>query len=842
MTTKIKYTPMIEQYLKIKEDYADALVFFRLGDFYELFFDDAIIASKILEIALTKRSAGEDIPMCGVPYHSVGPYLEKLINKGFKVAIAEQVTEPGKGLVEREVVKIISPGQVIDDGILNDRKNNYIAALDLAETGYEMSYIDISTGEAYIKRGLTKDELYNEIITLEIKEVILSLEYDKELIDFLESRNIFKTFYSNKNILTNKLVKNLPNDSKKIASYLLNYLNETQKYLSHLMPFEIRQKDELMKIDLEVQKHLEITQSNTQNPKTTLLYWLDETETAMGSRLLKNWLQTPLKQKSQLEKRFDHVEAFMNLKLQHELKEILKYIYDINRIVARISAHSASPKDLDNLKQTLALVPNLKDVLSQFDNKILTNLSENINPHEDIRKLLERSIKENPPLIMRDGGYIKDGYSKELDEYRYIKDHSKTWMANFLEEQKEITGIKNLKIGYNKVFGYYLEVTKGNLDLVKDDFNWERKQTLVNSERFINPELKDHETKILEATDKIINLEEGLFKKVRKEVFKKTHTLQKLAYLISEIDVYMSLAKVAMESNYVRPKINKKRDVKIIEARHPVVEKGVTFVKNDITMKEGEIFLITGPNMSGKSTYMRMFAMIAYMAQVGSFVPAKEATLPLYDAIYTRIGASDDISSGKSTFMVEMVESNEALTNATKDSLILFDEIGRGTATYDGMALAQGMIEYIHEAIGCQTLFSTHYHELTQLEETLSRLTNLHVKAREENNKMVFLYEVEPGKSDRSYGLQVAALANLPKPLLKRSNQILKKLEEKDTQVTMDIFNYEEILDQEEDINILDSNTQQVLDELEYLDLNQMTPFEALMYLKNIQDKLKKKK
>lgn len=839
MSKKVKYTPMIEQYLTIKEDYADALVFFRLGDFYELFFDDAIIASKVLEISLTKRSAGEDIPMCGVPHHAVNPYLEKLINKGFKVAIVEQTSPPGQGLVEREVVKVISPGQVIDEGILNERKNNYIAAITLGEIGYMLAYIDISTGESYLVKGLEKKEVKDLVLSLEIKEVVLSSEYDLDLINFLKDNQIIINYYSNLDLLNNKLVNDLDLESKRLASLLINYLNEMQKTpLVHLMPFNIRFKDEVVRVDYLVKRHLEIFESNTFNPKTTLIYWLDKTSTAMGSRMLRYWLNHPIRNQVKLEERYDHIEAFSNLRLQEEIKEALRYIYDINRIVGRISTSNANPRDLYNLGKSLEQVPLVKEILKKFNSPILENLSNKLDTHDEIASLIARSIDDNPPLVIKEGGIIKEGFNKELDDIKFLQSHGEEWLEEFEAREREKTGIKNLRVGYNRVHGYYIEITKGNLSLVSDDYGYERRQTLVNSERFINPELKEMETKILNANERAVNLEYELFVQIRNEIKPYTSTLQTLCNNIALIDVYQSLSEVALQNDYVRPTISDDRKVEIIEGRHPVVEKMTSYVKNNIIMNKGEIFLITGPNMSGKSTYMRMFAVIVYLAQVGSFVPAKSAKLPLYNAIFTRIGSSDDISGGKSTFMVEMVESNEALRLADENSLILFDEIGRGTATYDGMALAQGIIEYIHEKIKAQTLFSTHYHELTQLEESLRRLSNLHVKAKEENDKMIFLYQIEKGKSDRSYGLQVAALAGLPPTLLKRSNQILKKLESKENQVEIDIFNYEDVL-KEEEINVVDSYTQQVLDEIKYVDFNQMTPIEALIFLKNIQDKLK---
>lgn len=838
---QIKYTPMVEQYLKIKEDYADALVFFRLGDFYELFFDDAIIASKVLEIALTKRAAGENIPMCGVPHHAVIPYLQKLIKKGFKVAIAEQTSEPGKGLVDREVVRLITPGQVIDEGILAETLNNYVAYLGMIETGYVLAYVDISTGESYLTYGLDKKTVLGLVLTLEIKEVVLNTEYDLEINAFLKENNILVTVIPAKLILNNKIVNNLPNYLKRPASQLISYLTESQKTrLEHLMAFKIEKQEEILKLDYLVKKHLELLESNTNNPKTTLNYWLDKTETAMGSRLLKHFINQPLKDVDKLNERYDYLEALLSPTLSFDLSEHLKYVYDINRILGRVSLNNANAKDLANLKVSLNIIPKIKDILIKANDEKLVTLANKIDTHQELYELLEKAIVDYPPLVIKEGGIIKEGFNEELDQLKYLESHGKEWLESFQNNEREKTGIKNLKVGYTSVFGYYIEISKANLNLVLPEYNYDRKQTLVNSERFITPELKETETKLLNAKEKAINVEYELFKAIRDKVYEKTVSLQELALAISSLDVYLSLAKAAREYNYVRPTLTSEKEVKIIGGRHPVVERTTDFVKNNVMMKPGEMFLITGPNMSGKSTYMRMFALIVFMAQIGSFVPADEANFPLYDAIFTRIGSSDDIAGGKSTFMVEMVEANDALSNATSDSLILFDEIGRGTATYDGMALAQGMIEYIHQKIKAQTLFSTHYHELTILENSLERLTNLYVKATNKDNKMIFLYQVEYGKSDRSYGLQVAALANLPASLLKRSEQILKNLESKESKISVDIFNYQDVLDDQEEINVIDTITQQVIDDLKYIDTDQMTPLEALIMIKSLQNKLKK--
>ncbi|MDX9691543.1 MAG: DNA mismatch repair protein MutS, partial [Acholeplasmataceae bacterium] len=709
-----KYTPMMQQYLEIKEDYADAIVFFRLGDFYEMFFDDAIVASKVLEIALTSRDAGAKVPMCGVPYHSVKPYVAKLIEKGFKIAIVEQTTEPGKGLVKREVIRLITPGTILEDGILDEYTNNFIGNVLLTEKGYALTYVDISTGEAFITDGLTKHEALDHILSLKLKEIVIPKRFDEALVESIKESNVLVSMSDVFDIIDTKYTNHLTREQKRAASHLLHYLSDTQKQMMiHLMPFQVIYRQGQMKIDYRVKKHLEIDESLMNQKQTTLIHWINECHTAMGSRLLKSMLNHPLCDKEALNHRYDIIESLSSYQPREGVLQALKYIYDINRIVSRIAFQTVHAKDLHFLKETLSQVPLLIESLKLYKQPIIDNIILDMDPHTELYHYLEKAIHPEPPLTLKDGGMIKKGFNQALDELRDIDLNGKEWLSSFESSERERTGIKNLKIGYNRVFGYYIEISKGNALNVKDEFGYERKQTLSNSERYISPILKEKEDALLHAKERSINLEYEIFKEVRTYAETFTHTLQVLAKKIAEVDVYLNLAIIAEKYHYVRPHLHDHREVKVIGGRHPVVEHFVKFVENDVIMNEGEIFLITGPNMSGKSTYMRMFAMIVYMAQIGSFVPAKEAYLPIYDAIYTRIGASDDLSGGKSTFMVEMVESNEALTHATSQSLILFDEIGRGTATYDGMALAQGMIEYIHEKIKAQTLFSTHYHELT---------------------------------------------------------------------------------------------------------------------------------
>jgi len=836
---KTRFTPMMQQYLDIKKDYADAIVFFRLGDFYEMFFDDAIIASKVLEIALTSRDAGEKVPMCGIPYHAAKAYIQKLIEKGFKIAIAEQVTEPGKGLVERKVVRIITPGTVLEDGILNENNHNFIASVLLTEKGYIVSTIDLSTGEAYLTDGLEKHEAFDLIKDLGIIEVVLHSRFDERFVQDLKALDRLVSNSDDLTILELKALEHLDHEQKRAMSHLIHYIVGTQKHtIDHLMKVEVVIHQQQMKVDYRVKKSLEIIESLVDQKQTTLLYWLDSCETAMGARMLKHMMLNPLFDMEQLNKRYDFIEALRPFGPRETLIQALKEIYDLNRIVGRISFDTVNGRELIQLKHSLAQIPTLKEALIKYEHPILKDLSETMNDHLHLYQFLDQAIFEEPPISIKEGNLIKEGYDQLLDDLRHIGTSGESWLTEFEQKEREKTGIKNLRVGYNRVFGYYIEVSKGNSELVKESFGYDRKQTLANSERFITPELKLKEDDILHALDKSIQREYELFVKIRETVKNDMFSLQELAKQIASIDVFLNLSIKSEKFRYVRPQLSHKKQVKVIQGRHPVVEHFTTFVKNDVLMNEGEIFLITGPNMSGKSTYMRMYALVAYMAQIGCFVPADEAELPLYDAIFTRIGSSDDLSGGKSTFMVEMVESNEALSKASDQSLILFDEIGRGTATYDGMALAQGMIEYIHEKIKCQTFFSTHYHELTQLEMSLSRLTNLSVKAKEEKDKMIFLHHVERGATDKSYGIQVASLAHLPKSLILRSQEILHLLEQKELKISLDLFNYNAY--EAEQTHVIDPNHLRVLEEVEGLNIDQLTPIEALLLLKHLQTILKK--
>ncbi|MDY3195915.1 MAG: DNA mismatch repair protein MutS [Paracholeplasma sp.] len=836
----IKYTPMMEQYLTLKKDYADALVFFRLGDFYEMFFEDAITASKELEIALTGRDAGakERVPMCGVPHHAVLPYVQKLIQKGYKIAIAEQVTEPGNGLVKREVVKMITPGMVIDEGILDGAYYNYIGSIIKDKSLYHIAFGDISTGDLNLIQNQKEENLIKVVLQLGLKEVLISSN-EKKLEN--ELRDHVLVSYE-EGYFEHQLASEIDFTPAKAVKRLLNYFKQTQK--AELLQFSnvnVINEEDYLKMDLNSKNSLELMTSNKQRKNQSLLDVLDHCVTALGSRKLKDMLDRPLYNQSQIEDRLDYIEALRSDHFKRDdLKKALQGVYDLRRITTRIASQNASGKDLAQLRQTLSRIPLIKLTLNQFSEQKLTNFSNEINDFSSLYSLLEKAIEDNPPLTLKDGGIIKKGYDERLDELKDLSINGKTWMTNFEQMEREKTGIKNLKIGYNRVFGYYIEISKGNLGLVQDSFGYERRQTLTSSERFITPELKEKEQLILSAGEKELALEFELFVELRDKVATYTKDLQSLSDQIATIDVYQTLATASIENHYVRPSFNQKNDVFIKEGRHPVVELNtkVSFVRNDVLVKQGGILLITGPNMSGKSTYMRMFAQIVILAQMGAFVPASEANLPLFDAIYTRIGAQDDLAGGQSTFMVEMKETNEALKYATKNSLLIFDEIGRGTATYDGMAIAQAIIEYVHEKTKAITLFSTHYHELTRLEETLERLKNVHVTANEENKQIVFLHKVEEGPTDKSYGINVAELAKLPKSIIKRSNDILKHLEsDKDKTILLNLFNFDDY-EAQDNQQVLTSELELVVNRLKQVNINELTPLEALVILKELQDEI----
>ena len=783
---KEKYSPMMMQYLGIKEQNKDSIVMFRLGDFYEMFFDDAIMVSKELELALTGKNAGakERVPMCGVPFHSASGYIQRLVDNGHKVAIVEQLTDPGKkGIVERGVVQIVTPGTIFDES-LTQNKNNYIACMMTFDFVYTLAFCDITTGEFQVVNIDKQDNiLNNQLATMEVKEIVVesncTYSFHEGIMVSRYDNDTFNEKYQDifKNIKDLKQIK--------VATLLLNYLIETQKReLEHLQIIEEINNKDYMTMDLYTKKSLELTENARDHEKYGSLFWLlDMTKSAMGARLLKNYIDRPLLNQQAIEKRLDIVEIFTQQFIQREsIKEILKEVYDLERLSSRIAFGNINARDLKWIASSLKVIPELKQQLYSFNEELTNQLADQLIDLSHITKLIDDAIIDNPPLTIKEGNIIKDHFSEDLDELRYLRDHGKQWLIDFEQKEREKTGIKNLKVGYNRVFGYYIEVTKGSLDQVKDEFEYTRKQSLSNAERFITPELKDMESKILSAQDKIEKLEYVLFTQIRNEIKKEVHLIQDVAKIIAQVDVYQSLAMLASENSYVRPIFNNNKTLEITEGRHGVIEKVMghgKYVPNDVHIDENNpVVLITGPNMGGKSTYMREVALMIIMAQIGSFVPAKYANLTIFDQIFTRIGASDDLISGQSTFMVEMLEANNALRYASENSLILFDEIGRGTATFDGMAIAQAMIEYIAKNIHCMTLFSTHYHELTFLEDKGLGIQNVHASARVDNDHLVFEYLIKKGRSNKSYGVNVAKLAKLPDEVIQRANRVLETLEE----------------------------------------------------------------
>ena len=819
---KEKYSPMMMQYLGIKEQNKDSIVMFRLGDFYEMFFDDAIMVSKELELALTGKNAGakERVPMCGVPFHSASGYIQRLVDNGHKVAIVEQLTDPGKkGIVERGVVQIVTPGTIFDESLTQNR-NNYIACMMTFDFVYTLAFCDITTGEFQVVNIDKQDNiLNNQLATMEIKEIVVESNCTYSFNE--KYQDIFKNIKDLKQI--------------KVATLLLNYLIETQKRdLEHLQIIEEINNKDYMTMDLYTKKSLELTENARDHEKYGSLFWLlDMTKSAMGARLLKNYIDRPLLNRQAIEKRLDIVEIFTQQFIQREsIKEILKEVYDLERLSSRIAFGNINARDLKWIASSLKVIPELKQQLYSFNEDLTNQLADQLIDLSHITKLIDDAIIDNPPLTIKEGNIIKDHFSEDLDELRYLRNHGKQWLIDFEQKEREKTGIKNLKVGYNRVFGYYIEVTKGSLDQVKDEFEYTRKQSLSNAERFITPELKDMESKILSAQDKIEKLEYVLFTQIRNEIKKEVHLIQDVAKIIAQVDVYQSLAMLASENSYVRPIFNNNKTLEITEGRHGVIEKVMghgQYVPNDVSIDEkNPVVLITGPNMGGKSTYMREVALMIIMAQIGSFVPAKYANLTIFDQIFTRIGASDDLISGQSTFMVEMLEANNALRYANENSLILFDEIGRGTATFDGMAIAQAMIEYIAKNIHCMTLFSTHYHELTFLEDKGLGIQNVHASARVDNDHLVFEYLIKKGKSNKSYGVNVAKLAKLPDEVIQRANRVLETLEEN---------NVEDRL-VEEKVTIIEKESE-VEKYLKTIDPMALSPLDALSTLIELKKLLK---
>ena len=834
-----KLSPMMKHYVELKDKYEDTIILYRLGDFYEMFFEDAEEVAHALELTLTGKSAGLDerVPMCGIPHHAAEVYIDKLIKKGYKVAICEQLEDPktAKGIVKRDIVEVISSGTVINTNSLNEKENNYIGCLYDFSYGFVLTYSDITTGEVYseLLTNNTDDVIY-KILSLDIKELIVNELINKVLLSKIRSLKIPVTI---QNELLNDKYQNIYqniSDARIVNSIklLLYYLDVLQKRnLSHFQEVVIKEKEQYLEMDIHTKRNLEHTECLRTKERTYSLLWLlDNTKTAMGSRKLKYFIENPLLDINKINKRYDIVSKLLEeFILAEELRNDLYEVYDLERLCGKLSFGSANGKDLLQLKASLKVLPSIKEKLEKI------GFYEKITTMSDLYDLLEKSIYEEPPNTIKEGYLIKDGYSSELDELKDLSRGGKDFISRFETEERERTGIKGLKVGFNKVFGYYIEISKSYLNMVTDDMGYIRKQTLANCERFINPILKEKEDLILSSEDRIINLEYNLFIEIRDKCKEYIPELQRTAKVISEIDVLSSFALVSEKYNYIRPVITTGNEIKVLNSRHPVVErvlKGEEYVPNDIVMDNNtDILLITGPNMAGKSTYMRQLGIIAIMAQIGCFVPAEEATLPIFDKIFTRIGASDDLVSGESTFMVEMMEASRAIKYATRNSLILFDELGRGTATFDGMSLAQAILEYVANKIKCKTLFSTHYHELTDMEKNIPNLKNKHVSAVEENGNITFLHKVKDGSVDKSYGINVAKLAGIPDEVIDRASGILNIYENKEKKT-------DTIIQTTLPLNF-DEKKSEVEEEVKNIDILNITPIEAINILSKLKEKVK---
>ena len=779
-------SPMMREYLKTKSEYEGIILFYRLGDFYEMFFDDAITASHELELTLTGKNCGlsERVPMCGVPYHAKNIYLEKLIEKGYKVAICEQMEDPktAKGIVKREVIQIVSPGTLTSTDIMEEKEFNYIASISDYNYVYVLSYVDLLSGKVnatYIEKNI--DKLVSHLVNLSIKEVIVKDNFDVTISHLLKNNyNIYVSYYNNDEKYKHNNIFDGEFDEKLISSVslVLNYLtNSLKQDLSHFQKLEVIDSGLFLELNKECIKNLELVETiRNKDRQNSLLGFMDKTKTAMGSRLLKSYIISPSINKDEILKRQDLVSKLIEqFLLKSELKTILYEIYDLERLSGKVACGSLTPRDLIQLKNSIKVIPDLNNILNDLGEEKLTTF-------DDLYNVLESSIIEDAPLTIKDGGIIKTGYNSEIDELRSIKSGGKEFISKFETEEKERTGIKGLKVGFNKVFGYYIEIPKGQIKDVKEEFQYERRQTLSNCERYINPLLKEKESMILNAEERLNNLEYDVFNQIKDEVKKYIFSLQKVSSKIAYYDVMQSFATIAEDNNFIRPTINDNNTIEIIGGRHPVVESVIEgeYIDNDVILDSNtNILIITGPNMSGKSTYMRELGIIIILNQMGSYVPATKCNIPIFDKIFTRIGASDDLVGGESTFMVEMKESATALRNATKNSLILFDELGRGTSTYDGMSLAGSIIEYIANTIKCKTLFSTHYHELTDMENKIPGIKNVHVSISESDGDITFLHKVMDGSVDKSYGINVAKLAGLPNNVIKRANELLEEFENK---------------------------------------------------------------
>ena len=876
-------SPMMTQYVETKKQYPDCILFYRLGDFYEMFFEDALTASKELEITLTGKECGleERAPMCGVPYHAVDSYLYKLVQKGYKVAIAEQMEDPklAKGLVKREVIRVVTPGTITSSQALDETKNNYLMGIVYIGDTYGISTCDMTTGDYLVTEVEGERNLLDEIHKFAPSEIICNEAFYMSSIDLDDLKNRYHVAVSSldshyfsddscRKVLKEHFhVSTL--DGLGLADYdagviaagaVMEYLYETQKNsLAHIVTITPYTTGQFMIIDTSTRRNLELVETLREKQRRGSLLWvLDKTKTAMGARLMRTMIEQPLIRKEQIIERQNAIEELnMSYISREEIREYLGPVYDLERLIGRITYKSANPRDLIAFRNSLKMLPFIRDILKEFHSAVLKEIHEDMDPLQDLYDLIERAIVEEPPIVTREGGMIKEGYNEEADKLRHAKTEGKTWLAELEARERDKTGIKNLKIKYNKVFGYYFEVTNSFKDLVPDYFI--RKQTLANAERYTTDELKNLEDIILGAEDKLFSLEYDLFCDVRDQIAGEVNRIQTTAKAIAGLDVFSSLSLVATRNNYVKPKINEKGTIHIKNGRHPVVElmlKDDLFVANDTVLdnNKNRISIITGPNMAGKSTYMRQTALIVLMAQIGSFVPADEADIGVCDRIFTRVGASDDLASGQSTFMVEMTEVANILRNATRNSLVILDEIGRGTSTFDGLSIAWAVVEYISNTrvLGAKTLFATHYHELTELEDTMSGVTNYCIAVKEQGDDIVFLRKIIKGGADKSYGIQVAKLAGVPDQVITRAKELVEELSSADitmkareiAEASANVSQHKTVTRPDEvDLNqmtLFDTvKNDDIIHELEEISINEITPMEALNILSRLQSKLK---
>ncbi len=850
-----KDTPMIIQYKKIKEKHTDAILFYRLGDFYEMFFEDAVLSSKILNITLTSRGRekGKKIPMCGVPYHSASSYIHKLLDSGHKVAICEQMEDPknAKGPVKREVIRIITPGTVIDDSLLDNKSSNYLMSICQEGNQFGIASIDISTGEFNICTITEKNNLKNEITRINPSECLIHKKINSDLIDWVKKNNIVvnildKEYFdkNNKDLLCKQFnvfslnAYGVSNDNLALisAAAIINYLKNTLKRdLKHIKDIFIYDPQGFMILDTATKYNLELI-SNSK--KKCLLGVLDYTVTSMGARMLKSWLLRPLKDEINIKKRLESVKELLeNYRKRENIRNIIKSCYDFERIISKISYGNANARDLIALKKSLNVLPEVLNEIKVLKSELINEIYNKMDVLQDITILLEESIIEEPSVSLKDGNIIKEGFDENVDKLREAKNNGKTWIIDLENREKNNTGIKSLKVGFNKVFGYYIEITKANLHLVPDEYI--RKQTLSNSERFITNELKGYEDTILGAEDKLTNLEYELFVKIRNKVSLKTNNIQKNAKATAALDTLLSLAEAANINNYVEPNIHSKKSINISQGRHAVVENNIDeeFIPNDILLDDHDnrTIIITGPNMAGKSTYLRQIALIVIMSHIGSFVPAEMAEIGVVDRVFTRIGASDNLSEGESTFMVEMNDVANIVNNATEKSLVILDEVGRGTSTYDGLSLAWAITEYIHNKISCRCLFATHYHELIELEKDFKGIKNYNIAVKEKGDNIIFLRQILPGGTDKSYGIHVAKLAGLPEQIINSANKMMNNMDQGSKKI---ITTNDMLKDIDYDF-IKNNKDSKIIEELKRLDLLNTSPIEAINILYNFQKEIK---